>query len=128
MNGEKKTAYRRDLLLAGLLLVLALALLLVTRYARGRAPATGPVAVVSVNGEEAGRYPLSDAGTFALNGGTNILVIADGEAWVSEADCPDKICMGMGHISHSGEFIACLPNRVIIVVEDGAETAPDAHT
>ncbi|MER2183468.1 MAG: NusG domain II-containing protein, partial [Clostridia bacterium] len=67
-------------------------------------------------------------GVFSLNGGTNTLVIENGEAWVSEANCPDKICMGMGKISKNGEFIACLPNQVIIVVEGGEESPVDGRT
>ena len=75
-----------------------------------------------------GRYPLSRDGVFPLNGGSNILVIEDGEAWVSEASCPDQICRGMGKISRNGEFIACLPNRVIIVIEGGEASLTDAKT
>ena len=128
MNGERKTAYRRDLILAGVLLIAAVALLLLMRGRKSEAAVTGPVAVVTLNGEEAGRYPLSTDGTFPLNGGSNILVISDGEAWVSEANCPDRICMGMGKISRSGEFIACLPNRLIITVEGTDGQIPDALT
>ena len=82
-------------------------------------------AVVTLDGEEVGRYPLNRDGTFPLNGGSNILVIEHGEAWVSEANCPDKICMGMGKISRNGEFIACLPNLLIIVIEGGEQPAVD---
>ena len=84
----------------------------------------GARAVVTVDGQEIGSYPLQKSGTFPLNGGTNILVVENGEAWVSEADCPDKVCMGMGRISRNGEFIACLPNRLLIVVEGAAEQSP----
>ena len=73
-------------------------------------------------------YPLNKDGVFSLNGGTNTLVIENGEAWVSEANCPDKVCMGMGKISKNGEFIACLPNQVIIVVEGGEESPVDGRT
>ena len=31
--------------------------------------------------------------------------------------------MGMGKISRNGEFIACLPNRLIVVVEGGEQNA-----
>ena len=90
---------------------------------------TGTDAVVTVrtaDGDEV--YPLNKDGVFSLNGGTNTLVIENGEAWVSEANCPDKVCMGMGKISKNGEFIACLPNQVIIVVEGGEESPVDGRT
>ncbi|MBR0161616.1 MAG: NusG domain II-containing protein [Oscillospiraceae bacterium] len=121
---ENRKKYIRDLVIAGVLLLLALLALFLFRGLRD----PGAEAVVTVNGVETGRYPLKKDGVFPLNGGTNILVIADGEAWVSEADCPDKICMGMGKISRNGEFIACLPNRVLIVIEGGEETGVDGRT
>ena len=119
-----KANYTRDLILVAVLLVAALALFLVMRTLQARDTGTGAQAVVTVEGREIGRYPLKKSGTFPLNGGTNILVVENGEAWVSEANCPDKVCMGMGKISRNGEFIACLPNRLLVVVEGAAEDSP----
>ena len=124
MKEAEKKSYKRDLLLVGILLLAALLLFALTRGTRE----SGAEAVVTVDGTEVGRYPLSKAGTFPLNGGTNILVIENGEAWVTEANCPDKICMGMGKISRNGDFIACLPNRLLIVVEGGEKAAVDGRT
>ena len=124
MKEAEKKNYKRDLLLVGILLLAALLLFALTRGTRE----SGAEAVVTVDGTEVGRYPLSKAGTFPLNGGTNILVIENGEAWVTEANCPDKICMGMGKISRNGEFIAGLPNRLLIVVEGGEKAAVDGRT
>ncbi len=124
MKEAEKKNYKRDLLLVGILLLAALLLFALTLGTRE----SGAEAVVTVDGTEVGRYPLSKAGTFPLNGGTNILVIENGEAWVTEANCPDKICMGMGKISRNGEFIACLPNRLLIVVEGGEKAAVDGRT
>ena len=124
MKEAEKKNYKRDLLLVGILLLAALLLFALTRGTRE----SGAEAVVTVDGTEVGRYPLSKAGTFPLTGGTNILVIENGEAWVTEANCPDKICMGMGKISRNGEFIACLPNRLLIVVEGGEKAAVDGRT
>lgn len=47
-------------------------------------------------------------------GGSNHLVIKDGEASVTDASCPDKVCMKKGGIQKNGEMIICLPNRVTI--------------
>ena len=119
-----KANYTRDLILVAVLLVAALVLFFVMRSLQARDTGTGAQAVVTVDGREIGRYPLKKNGTFPLNGGTNILVVENGEAWVSEANCPDKVCMGMGKISRNGEFIACLPNRLLVVVEGAAEDSP----
>ena len=120
----EKARYTRDLIIAGVLLLAALALFFLMRSRQARDTGSGAQAVVTVDGQEVGRYPLQKSGTFPLNGGSNILVVENGEAWVSEADCPDKVCMGMGRISRNGEFIACLPNRLLIVVEGAAEQSP----
>jgi len=76
-------------------------------------------AVVTVNGEETGRYALSADTREEIKGwqgGTNTLVIQDGCAWVEHASCPDKICEKQGKISKSGETVTCLPNRVMVTV------------
>lgn len=128
MNTAEKKKYTRDLILVGAILLLALLLFFLVRNGQDRATGTGAVAVVTVDGAEVGRYPLNKSGTFPLNNGSNILVVENGEAWVSEANCPDKVCMGMGKISRNGEFIACLPNRLIVVVEGGEPALVDGMT
>ena len=105
---------RADLILILGLLLLGGILLFVTRS--GAAPSGGSV-VVYVDGVEAARYPLSRNGTFALNGGTNTLVIEDGYAWLSDAQCPDKLCVHMGKIHNSTGIIVCLPNRLYVTIE-----------
>ena len=128
MNTAEKKKYTRDLILVGAILLLALLLFFLVRNGQDRATGTDAVAVVTVDGAEVGRYPLNKSGTFPLNNGSNILVVENGEAWVSEANCPDKVCMGMGKISRNGEFIACLPNRLIVVVEGGEPALVDGMT
>ena len=85
----------------------------------------GGVAVVRVNGVVTERHPLNEDGTFPLNGGSNILVIQDGKAWLSEADCPDKLCVKQGRIHYSGQVITCLPNRLTVTVEGGESDGVD---
>ena len=127
MEQKERKKYIRDLILVGALLIAALLVLLVIRNRQERETGTDAVvAVRTADGDEV--YPLNKDGVFSLNGGTNTLVIENGEAWVSEANCPDKVCMGMGKISKNGEFIACLPNQVIIVVEGGEESPVDGRT
>lgn len=71
---------------------------------------------VTVNGDLVAEYSLFHDGEYVLNGGTNILVITNGKAYVKEASCPDGLCVNQGKISLSGERIVCLPNRVMIEV------------
>ena len=61
----------------------------------------------------------SDALRISIPGkvGECILVIDNGEAYMEEADCPNRICVHHSAISHTGEAIICLPNRVVIEID-----------
>lgn len=79
----------------------------------------GQYVTVSVNGVETARYPLNkDRETVIETGedGVNRLVIREGQALVSEANCPDKICAGHRPISMEGETIVCLPHKVVVAI------------
>ncbi len=76
----------------------------------------GVYARVTVDGEETGKYPLANDAEYSLNGGTNILVIENGEAYIKYATCPDGLCVNYGRVSLEGESIVCLPNRVMVEI------------
>ena len=40
--------------------------------------------------------------------------VRPGAIRVSEADCPDKICVGMGWLTDGAAPIVCLPHRLMI--------------
>ena len=42
------------------------------------------------------------------------VVIRDGRVRILNSPCPLKICENKGWISKKGDFIICVPNRVII--------------
>ncbi len=48
--------------------------------------------------------------------GTNIVQIEHGKVSVSEADCPDHICVKSPAVSRPGEIIACLPHKLLIEI------------
>ena len=116
--GDKKRV--ADILLICGLLVVALSVFLIIELTRGE----GAAVEVSVDGEIVATYSLSVDGEYSLNGGTNLLVISGGEAYMIEADCPDGLCIGQGAVSREGQTIVCLPNRVMIRVV-GAESDVD---
>jgi hypothetical protein len=113
---------RADLIVIGSLLLLALVLWLVL----GALRTEGGEVVVRVDGVETERHALTEDGTFPLNGGSNILVIAEGQAWLSEANCPDRLCVRQGKIHYTGQSIICLPNRLTVTVEGGESDGIDA--
>ena len=103
---------RADIILIASALAVALSVFLIVTLTRD----AGAVARVSVRGVTVAEYSLSLDGEYSINGGTNILVIEDGVAYMRYADCPDKLCVRHRAISYSGERILCLPNRVMIEV------------
>ena len=77
---------------------------------------------MSINGERIGEYPLDENIRVDIDFGgdsdyTNQLVIEQGAAYVSEANCPDGICREHRPISRRGETIVCLPHRLVIEIE-----------
>ena len=45
--------------------------------------------------------------------GTNVITVSGGKIAVTEADCPDHVCMDRGFCD-SGTPIVCLPNKLVI--------------
>ena len=46
------------------------------------------------------------------------MVIKDGYAYLTYADCPDHTCVKTGKIKYAGQSIICLPNKVAIIVRE----------
>ncbi len=73
----------------------------------------------------AGEYTLTDdyKNEFKINGDTgyNTIRIEDGKVWISDATCPDKICLHQGKIGSDGELIVCLPNRLMVQIKDSTD-------
>ena len=110
-----------DVLLIGGCLALALVLFLTAHFGQDG----GAGVIVRVEGEEIARYSLYQNGTYPLNGGTNTLVIENGEAWLSHANCPDELCVKQGKISLNGQVITCLPNKLTVTVYGAAQNDVD---
>lgn len=108
--------HKKDLILVLVILVIVSIGFLVTRILH-RQPAA--VVEISVDGEVTASYPLdqdTDVVLHGVGGGTNHLIIQDGSAWITEATCPDKVCIHQGKINENGQMLVCLPNRLIVKV------------
>ncbi len=121
---KEKLVGKNDIIMIGVLVlcgaIITLALLL-TRH-------EGSQVVVSVDGKEIASFPLDKDITYEIDGyegGHNTLIIKDGAAYMSDASCPDHLCMGMGKISKNGQSIICLPNRVVVEIRDAGGKAPE---
>ena len=82
----------------------------------------GGTVIVEQNGRETARYALSEDRTVRIEGaaGYNLLVIENGEAWIMEADCPNRLCVQTGRIRYGGQSIVCLPHRLAVRITGGA--------
>lgn len=60
-------------------------------------------------------------------GGCNKVLVEKNAISVVEATCPDHICINQGKISDGATPIVCLPNKLVIKIENKKSTA-DAVT
>ena len=117
---------KNDLLLLGVLLCVCIAVLLVFSFSKGKAGAT---VGVTVDGKEYGRYDLAKEQKVPIYNDqgevTNTLLIRDHKADMIDADCRDLLCVKQKAVDRSGETIVCLPNRVVVSVENDSQDALD---
>ena len=120
----KDKKIRNDIILALAVVIAAAGFWIFTELMKD----DGAFAVVTVNGTVSARYPLDTDAEIRLeseNGGYNILVIKDGKADVTEASCPDHVCVDQRAVGRTGEAITCLPNKTVITVEGPSESEVD---
>lgn len=76
------------------------------------------------------QYPLEAEQiiTVSTSEGYNLLLIGESEVRVTDADCPDQLCIRQRAISRKGESIICLPHKLVIQIDSGKESELDAVT
>lgn len=83
------------------------------------------------NGELTGEYELAQSQTIPVTGDEdsyNLVLIVDGTVQVTDADCPDQLCMKQHSISKNRESIICLPHKLVLQIHAKEEGALDAVT
>ncbi|MBO7217532.1 MAG: NusG domain II-containing protein, partial [Clostridia bacterium] len=86
---KRKT--KNDIILTALILVLAVLVF----FIMGLITKNGNYVEVKRDGAVIGKYPLSEDRVVDIKNenGYNILTLENGKAYISEASCPDKLCM-----------------------------------
>lgn len=84
------------------------------------------IAYIYSNNELVSEYVLRDdfkdeVKIESAQGGYNTLHIEDGQIWIHDASCPDKVCISQGKISRDGEIIVCLPNQMLVKIVDNSD-------
>ena len=122
---------KNDIILIAVILAVTIACILGMRIWQKNNTVGDAVAVVTIDGNVYGEYPLSEDLLERIelsDGSYNVLTIKDGYAKVTEASCPDQICVHHNHISYSGEAIVCLPNKLVVTVKGGEDNGIDGST
>lgn len=113
---------KKDVILMGGILVIALALFLIMHLTRSE---TGNQIQITVDGTVYGTYSLAKDQVIEVeeNDFYNRIRIQDGEAYMEEANCPDGYCEEQGKIRGRTQTIVCLPHKLVVEVldEDGME-------
>ena len=97
-----------------------------------RAPGERTLARIAVNGEVVREIDLSAVtgeASFVIetDKGANTITVRPGGICVSDADCPDRVCVNQGWLEGGAAPIVCLPHRLVIsLVSGGDEGALDA--
>ena len=93
-----------------------------------------PVAYIYRDGELMETIALNDVTAEysftveATDGGVNTVTVRPGSIGITDADCPDRVCVHTGFISSGTIPVVCLPHRLIIEIHGGSEDGPDSIT
>lgn len=123
-----KYVRKADLIIIAVVAVLALVFWFLNRFFLAE---KGVYAEVYHDSELVSRIELSTAkaGSFSIPGEPDVVfqLYADKSIAFVESDCPDKVCIRSGRLKYTGQFAACLPNRILlkIVSEDEDREVPD---
>ena len=117
----KKLVTKNDFILVLIVLVVGFAgLILVNSTDKGK------TATIKVDGKVVETLSLNEDTQRQFNG--VVVVVKNGEVYVTQSTCTDKVCMRSGKASKTGEGIICAPNRVSIQIDGNNADLPDAMT
>lgn len=85
---------------------------------------SSPVARITRDGELIREIPLDEVEesySFVVEDeeGSNTILVEPGRIRVSEADCPDQVCVNQGFISDGTVPVVCLPHKLMIEIVGG---------
>ena len=103
------SAKKCAIILAIVFVIAALATFLLSR-----SYPTGKAVGIYYNGELIHTINTKNDGEYSVTeGGYNKVTVSGGRVFMSEADCPDKVCLRHGAL-RKNDAIVCVPNRVVV--------------
>lgn len=55
----------------------------------------------------------------------NVIEVTDNKIAITEANCPDQVCVRRGQISKAGETIVCLPHKLLVEIKSSTNKPDD---
>jgi hypothetical protein len=109
-------------------LVIALALTGISAYG-AYAPSHAAEQVIIQGSGRTWVYPLDAEETVAIPGplGNTSVEIRNHRARVLSSPCANQTCVAAGHIDEAGQWAACLPNNVLVLIRGYDEPKKDEH-
>jgi hypothetical protein len=104
--------------------VLVLALFCLNAFSKNG----NPLRVFVKSDTEESIYTLDTDASFTVKGplGLTKVVITGSKAFIAESCCPALTCVHSAPAQKPGDWIACLPNRVLVTIEQRSESEVDA--
>lgn len=116
---------KKDLILAAVILIIALLAVIMITFTK----VEGGEAVITVHGKIYKTLPLNEDDIVTVedeSGHYNVIEIKDGNVTMTEANCPDILCVKHRSIHYNHESIVCLPHKVVVEIQAGEENNIDA--
>ena len=88
----------------------------------------GSSVVVKIDGQTVQEISLLEDKQYELNGGTHLLCVEDGEAYLIKASCPDHVCIREGKISYNWQTITCIPYKLTITVTSNKQPSVELES
>ena len=113
---------KKNYLVIGGILLIAVVMLALTLLNRPMTAVEEDTVIISVDGKEYARVPLSKPRTVTVeqnNGSVNVVEVSSRGAVMLSSTCDNQLCVEMGEVTVDNwetrpnqQFIICLPNRV----------------
>ncbi len=115
---------KNDIILIGSIIIIAIAAIFIFQLTKSE----GAKIVITVDGEAYKTLDLNKDTTLNIDdhmGHKNMIVVKDGTVKMTEANCPDKLCVKHKSIHYSHETIVCLPHKLVVEIIDGETSDVD---
>lgn len=107
---------RGDIIIVGVFIIIIGVIFGVNTWRSQVSEGDSVIVEVRINGQVEDRFPLDEdvEKEYETVYGHNHLVIKDHIATISDADCPDQICVDTKDATKPGDAIVCVPNRFTV--------------